>query len=138
LGFLATSLTKHRRNGIGPHRRRAAHEGRSYTDRSLPSALFWTALGRRVLRTLPVAAWCCYTPGMTKVVEAIYSHGVLEPLEALELPDKQRVRLIVQPIDGTPASDREAAMRRLREGIASMDFRSTGPYPTRDELHDRV
>lgn len=74
---------------------------------------------------------------MMKVVEAIYSHGVLEPLEALELPDKQRVRLIVQSIDGTAEPDREAAMRRLREGIASMNFRSTGPFPTRDELHER-
>ena len=79
---------------------------------------------------------------MTKTIEAIYSHGVLEPLEALELPEQQRVRLIVQPIDevaaaGRPA-DREAAMKRLRDGIASMNFRSTGPYPTRDELHDRV
>ena len=79
---------------------------------------------------------------MTKVIEAIYTHGVLEPLEALDLSEKQRVRLIVQPIDGVgplcPPSDREAAMTRLRAGIASMNFRLTGPLPTRDELHDRV
>lgn len=79
---------------------------------------------------------------MTKVVEAIYSHGVLEPLESLDLTEKQRVRLIVESIDGVAASgrpaDREAAMMRLQAGIASMNFRSTGPYPTRDELHDRV
>ena len=79
---------------------------------------------------------------MTKVVEAIYSHGVLEPLESLDLTEKQRVRLIVQSIDGVAApgrpADREAAMMRLRAGIASMNFRSIGPYPTRDELHDRT
>ena len=79
---------------------------------------------------------------MTKVVEAIYSHGVLEPLESLDLPEKQRVRLIVQPIDNASLSDasadRHAAMKRLRAGIASMNFRLTGPLPTRDELHDRV
>lgn len=79
-----------------------------------------------------------YNPSMTKVVEAIYTHGVLEPLESLDLLEKQRVRLIVQSIDGTVASDRQEGMRRLREGIASMNFRSSGPYPTRDELHDRV
>ena len=75
---------------------------------------------------------------MTKFVEAIYSHGVFEPLESLGLPDKQRVRLTIEPIDGVAEPDREAAMLRLRAGIASMNFRSTGPYPTRDELHDRV
>jgi len=74
---------------------------------------------------------------MTKIIEAIYSHGVFEPLEALELTEKQHVRLTIEPIDGAPATDREAAMLRLRAKIASMNFRSTGPYPTRDELHDR-
>ena len=90
---------------------------------------------------MPIAVGSCYTESMTKVVEAIYTHGILEPLEALELPERQRVRLIVQSIDGVAASgrpaDREAAMMRLRAGIASMNFRSTGPYPTRDELHER-
>jgi predicted DNA-binding antitoxin AbrB/MazE fold protein len=75
---------------------------------------------------------------MTKVVEAVYAEGVLKPVEDLELPERQRVRLIVQTIDGAPAMDREAAIRRLREGIASMDFELTGPLPSRDELHDRV
>jgi len=75
---------------------------------------------------------------MTKVVEAIYSHGVLEPLESLDLTEKQRVRLIVQSIDGVVASDREAAFARFLKGVQSMKFRSTGAYPTRDELHDRA
>lgn len=74
---------------------------------------------------------------MTKIVEAIYAHGVLEPVERLDLPEKQRVRLIVEPIDGAPASDREASFARFLKGVESMNFRSTGPYPTRDELHDR-
>lgn len=74
---------------------------------------------------------------MTKVVEAIYSDGAFEPLERMDLPDRQRVRLIVQCIDGAAQPDRKAAMRQLREGIASMNFRLTGPLPTRDELHDR-
>ena len=77
---------------------------------------------------------------MTKVVEAIYSHGVLEPLESLDLTEKQHGRLIVQSIDGVAASgrpaDREAAMMRLRAGIASMNFRLIGPLTTRDELHE--
>ena len=43
---------------------------------------------------------------MTEVIEAIYSHGVLEPLEALEFPEQQRVRLLLQPINGDAALDR--------------------------------
>jgi len=74
---------------------------------------------------------------MTKTIEAIYSHGVLEPLEALDLHEKQRVRLTVEPIDKIAESDREAALAEFEEGVRKMNFRSTGPYPTRDELHDR-
>ena len=42
---------------------------------------------------------------MTKIVEAVYAEGVLKPVEHLELPERQRVRLIVQTIDGSPARD---------------------------------
>jgi len=75
---------------------------------------------------------------VTKVVEAVYAEGVLRPVEDLELPERQRVRLIVQTIDGVAASDREAAFAQFLKGVQSMNFRSTGPLPTRDELHDRA
>jgi predicted DNA-binding antitoxin AbrB/MazE fold protein len=74
---------------------------------------------------------------MVKIVEAIYSGGLLRPVEALELPEQQRVRLTVQVIDGVECPDRAAALARLRAGIDAMDFRSGGRLPTRDELHDR-
>jgi hypothetical protein len=44
------------------------------------------------------------------------------------LRDQQRVRLIVEPIDEVP--DREAALARLRGGIARMQFFSKGRLPT--------
>ena len=75
---------------------------------------------------------------MTRVVEAIYVDGVLQPVEHLELPERQRVRLIVQTIDGTAATDRETAFAQFLSGVQSMNFRSTGPLPSRDELHDRA
>ncbi len=78
-----------------------------------------------------------YNPSMTKTIEAIYSHGVLEPLQALDLPEKQRVRLTVEAINGTPASDREAAFAEFLKGVRSMNFHLDGPLPTRDELHER-
>ena len=84
---------------------------------------------------------------MTKVVEAIYSHGVLEPLERLDLPEKQRVELTVRTIDGnTGASppdfgrtqrERESALDELFAEIDRMDLHLSVRMPTRDELHER-
>lgn len=73
---------------------------------------------------------------MTQKVEAIYTGGVLKPTRDLCLEDQQRVRLTVETID-EPAGDREAAVARLKVGIASMRFFSEGPLPSREELHDR-
>jgi hypothetical protein len=50
---------------------------------------------------------------------------------------QQRVRLIFESVDVGRDSDRTAALNRLRAGIASMSFSSSGPLPIRDELHDR-
>jgi predicted DNA-binding antitoxin AbrB/MazE fold protein len=74
---------------------------------------------------------------MTRSTEAVYSNGVLKPTSDLGLRDQQRVRLIVQTLDEVP-EDREAALARLRTGIARMQFFSKGPLPTREELHDRT
>ncbi len=75
---------------------------------------------------------------MTKVIEAIYSNGVLKPVEALGLPEQQRVRLTVEPIDAGQDVDRAAALNELIEGLKRSKLRLNGPLPTRDELHDRV
>jgi len=73
---------------------------------------------------------------MTQKVEAVYTDGILKPTGELSLKDKQRVRLTVETIDEL-AGNREAAIARLRAGIASMRFFSEGPLPSREELHDR-
>ena len=73
---------------------------------------------------------------MTQTIEAVYSDGVLKPSGELPLRDNQRVRLIVETID-EPGVDRDAAIARLKAGIASMRFFSEGPLPSREELHDR-
>jgi len=74
---------------------------------------------------------------LTQVVEAIFSHGVLKPLDPLTLPEDQRVRLVVEPISQPGKEDRAEAIAQLRAGIAQMNFHLTGPLPTRDELHER-
>ena len=73
---------------------------------------------------------------MTRVTEAVYSQGVLKLDEDLGLHEAQRVRLIVETVDERP-ENRAAALARLRAGIATMQFFSQGPLPTREELHDR-
>ena len=73
---------------------------------------------------------------MTQITEAIYTQGVLKPTGDLGLREQQRVRVIVEPIEDR-REDREAAIARLKAGIARMQFFSNGPLPTRDELHDR-
>jgi predicted DNA-binding antitoxin AbrB/MazE fold protein len=73
---------------------------------------------------------------MTQTIEAIYTDGVLTPTVELRLRDKQRVRLTVETIDESNM-DREAAVTRLKAGIASMRLFSEGPLPSREELHDR-
>lgn len=72
----------------------------------------------------------------TQKVEAIYTGGVLKPTSDLRFRDQQRVRLTVERID-EPVSDREAAVVRLKAGIARMRFFSEGPLPGREKLHDR-
>ena len=74
---------------------------------------------------------------MTRVVEAIYTNGHLEPVEPLDLHENQRVTLTVQTSDQPDPVKRKAAFERLLKGIEEMNFRSTGPYPSRDELHER-
>lgn len=72
---------------------------------------------------------------MTQTIEAIYTDGVLKPTAALPLRDNQRVRLTVETID-EPSMDREAAVARLKAGIASTRFFSEGPLPSRGELRE--
>ncbi len=73
---------------------------------------------------------------MTQITEAVYENGVLKPQGALRLHEQQHVRIIVEPIED--GADRPAALARLKAGIASMQFSSSGPLPDREELHDRV
>jgi hypothetical protein len=61
----------------------------------------------------------------------------LKPVGELQLREQQRVRLMIEPVDVGQDSDRTAALSRLRAGIASMSFSSSGPLPSRDQLHDR-
>jgi predicted DNA-binding antitoxin AbrB/MazE fold protein len=73
---------------------------------------------------------------MTHVTEAIYTNGVLKLVTNLDVPEQQRVRVIIEPLDEL-RQDRASALARLKAGIASMQFSSTGRLRGRSELHDR-
>jgi predicted DNA-binding antitoxin AbrB/MazE fold protein len=70
----------------------------------------------------------------TQVTEAIYTKGVLKPLQPLDLRESERVRLMVQKLDEPPRQDRKALLAKLREGIEKMNFRSNGRYPSREQI----
>ncbi len=75
---------------------------------------------------------------MTQFTEAVYTNGVLKPMEELVLREAQRVRLIVEALDDdADPGERPAAMRRLLAGIEGMRFFSRERLPSRDDLHDR-
>jgi hypothetical protein len=48
-----------------------------------------------------------------------------------------RVEAIVMLPDSVADDERAAARQRLLDKSRKSTFRSTGPYPTRDELHER-
>lgn len=79
-----------------------------------------------------------YDNSMTVTTEAIYADGVLTPVQRLNIPEQQRVRITVQSIDDRSPVARKRAVARLRHGIDQMSFNLTGPLPSRDELHDRI
>jgi hypothetical protein len=49
--------------------------------------------------------------------------------------DQVEATLIIRP--RVSEEEREQALQRLIERAKASTFRSTGPYPTRDELHER-
>lgn len=55
---------------------------------------------------------------MAQFTEAVYTNGVLKPMEELVLREAQRVRLIIEPMDDdADRVDRPAAMQRLWRGL---------------------
>ena len=72
-----------------------------------------------------------------QVTDAVYSGGVLRPLGEVSLHEAERVRLVIER-HAMSTGGRQAALERLRAGIAQMAVSLKGPLPSRDELHDRI
>jgi predicted DNA-binding antitoxin AbrB/MazE fold protein len=60
---------------------------------------------------------------MPKVIEAIFENGVIKPLQAVELEEHQRLRVVITPLPGVVAETRGmiAAPAELVEEVAEHD-----------------
>lgn len=91
---------------------------------------------------------------MTKVVDAIYSNGVLKPVEALDLGEQERIKVVVHttngagtPPAGTPGWDlsepmkteaeRQVVLTALFDEIDRANLHLGWHIPSREELYDR-
>ncbi len=75
-------------------------------------------------------------------MQAIKTHAWIEidgELHLKGLPCKKQdyVEVIILIPERPTEEERQEALKRFRERADQMEFRSTGPYPTRDELHER-
>ncbi len=68
-------------------------------------------------------------------VEAIYQDGVFKPLNEVGLPENQRVRLSVQPLESCDASDWLAGVQERQARIVAA--RGYFPDSTTDIAEDR-
>ena len=58
-------------------------------------------------------------------------------LKGLPCKKWDHVEVILLISEGPTEEQRQEALQRMKEHAEQMQFRSTGPYPTRDELHER-
>jgi hypothetical protein len=75
-------------------------------------------------------------------MQAFKTHAWIETdgeahLKGLPCKKGDYVEVIVLIPDRPTEEERQEALRRMKEQAERMQFRSTGPYPTRDELHER-
>lgn len=74
--------------------------------------------------------------GMTmNQIDATWANGQFTPDEVVELPERTRVRLIVEPIVGE--GDSRKAWESLKTWIEQNPIHGLGRRLTRDELHER-
>jgi len=55
---------------------------------------------------------------MTKTVEAIYRNGVLEPLEALDIPEEKKVQITIETDSTVPENSILALARKVYDGLS--------------------
>lgn len=74
---------------------------------------------------------------MNTHIDATVINGVFHPDEPVQLPDRSRVRLTVQPIEAWSAETARAEWESLKASLAKHPVHLGGKRFTRDELYDR-
>lgn len=74
--------------------------------------------------------------GAIKVESVVVQDGVLH-VAGLPFRQGDRVQATLTLVRDADESERQAALARLNQLCRESAFTSTGPYPTRDELHER-
>ena len=59
---------------------------------------------------------------MSEIIEAVYEKGVFKPLQALELPEGQHVRLVVEATETSSSEDILALAAQVYEGLSPEDI----------------
>jgi hypothetical protein len=75
-------------------------------------------------------------------MQAIKTHARIEAdgelhLKGLPCKMQEDVEVIILIPDDPTEAERQAALACMKQQAEQMHFRSTGPYPPREELHDR-
>lgn len=73
---------------------------------------------------------------MTQTIDAIYTQGVLKPLQELPLREQEQVRLTIETAE-TAFQPEPGALDRLIERLNSSTLSLGGKMPSREELHER-
>ena len=60
---------------------------------------------------------------MDRVVDAIYEQGTLKPLEALDLPEHQRVRITIHAVPPESPDEMLNAWSQVYEGLTDEEIR---------------
>ena len=71
-----------------------------------------------------------------KIQSVVETDGELH-LTGLPCRKGNRLEVIVLITDEKTEAEREEALQRFMAGARASTFKSEGPYPTRDELHER-
>lgn len=74
---------------------------------------------------------------MVQFIRAVYENGVLKPEEKINLAEHQRVGVLIQEISPLDVGARARAIDAFKRGVTRMAFRSGGPAPRREDLHER-
>jgi predicted DNA-binding antitoxin AbrB/MazE fold protein len=74
---------------------------------------------------------------MSSSITATFADGVFKPDEVVDLPTNARVQLVVQQIPEQHDDELNGLWEEFERLADEFPIKSSGPMPTRDQLHER-